>query len=366
MSSENHVYVVILAGGGGTRLWPKSREKTPKQFLRLYSENTLMQDTYQRALEFVDPDHVIVVSNKDYVEDVREQLPDVPQENIIGEPSKRETAPAMLLGAMVALHKDREAIVVNLASDHVVTNAKEFKHVVKAAIESAQSGESLVTVGILPTFPHSGLGYIKIDEEIRKIDKLPIFRVSNFTEKPNVATAKAFIATGKYFWNANNYVWKSSALLDAFKKYKPEMLAVMQPILESLDSDQFSKVLATAYQQVEKISIDYAISEKADNLVLIPGDFGWNDIGDWKVVYDLREKNEVGNVMMCETKKGDLVCHDSQNNLVHTHDRLIALVGISDMVVIDTGEILLVMPKDKSQDVKKVVEKIKEEMPSYL
>lgn len=366
MAKNPHLFVVILAGGGGTRLWPKSREKTPKQFLKLYTDNTLMQDTYKRALSLVSPDHVLVISNKGYVEDVRRQLPDVPSENIIGEPAKRETAAAMLLGALLAFHKDPEAIVVNLASDHVVLNPAEFDHVILAAAEAASSGEVLVTVGILPTFPHSGLGYIKIDDEVKRIDRLPVFKVTNFTEKPNVATAKAFISTGKYFWNANNYVWRASALTAAFEKYKPEMLQTMWPIVSAFEDADFMEKLTRAYEAVEKISIDYAISEKADNLVLIPGDFGWNDIGDWKVVYDLRAKNDSGNVILSEDDKGHVVCHDSHNNLVHTNDRLIALVGMQDTVVVDTGEILLVMPRDKSQDVKKIVEQLKQENSTYL
>jgi mannose-1-phosphate guanylyltransferase len=366
MSDRSHVFVNILAGGGGTRLWPKSREKTPKQFLRLYTENTLLQDTYRRARLFTDPSHILIISNKNYIEDVAAQLPELPRENIVGEPAKRETGPAMLLGAMLAYSKDPDAVIINLASDHIATNEEEFQHVVETAVEVASEQTSIVTVGITPTFPHSGLGYIRIDDELKRVNRLPVFKVDSFTEKPNEATAKAFIATGKYFWNACNYVWGAKALFQAFEKYSPDMLSAMKPVLDAIGTSEFAPVLASAYEKVEKIAIDYAISEKADNLVLIPGDFGWNDIGDWKVVYDLREQNEAGNVLMCESNKGQVVCHDSQNNLVHTHDRLIALVGMTDTIVIDTGEILLVMPKNRSQDVKKIVEEIKEKNPSYL
>lgn len=366
MAQNEHLYVVILAGGGGTRLWPKSREKTPKQFLKLYTANTLMQDAYDRVSPLVSPDHVIVVSNKDYVDEVRAQLPQVPRENIVGEPAKRETAAAMLLGAMIAKERDPEAIVVNQASDQILTNNEEFLHVVSTAAHVASDGSSIVTVGILPTFAHTGFGYVKIGEELTKVDKLPVFKVANFTEKPNEATAKAFIATGKYFWNANMYVWKASSLIEAFKKYSPSIIETMSPLEHTIGTKDFQESLEKAYHSVEKISIDYAISEKAENLVLIPGDFGWNDIGDWKVVYDLRDKNEVGNVILTEDEKGQVVCHDSYNNLVHTHDRLIALVGMEDTIVVDTGEILLVMPKSKSQDVKKIVEKLKEGHPEYL
>jgi mannose-1-phosphate guanylyltransferase len=314
----------------------------------------------------VDADHVLIISNKNYLEDVQAQLPEVPPENVIGEPAKRETAPAMLLGSLIAYKRDPDAVVINLASDHIATDEKEFVHVLETAADVASKKTDLVAVGITPTFPHSGLGYIKIGEEVGKQNRLPVFHVDSFTEKPNVATAKAFIATGKYFWNACNYVWSAQALIDAFRRFSPDILETMEPILAAVDTPDFMNVATESYEKVEKIAIDYAISEKADNLVLIPGDFGWNDIGDWKVVYDLHEKNESGNVIMCKDEKGQVVCHDSRNNLVHTHDRLIALVGMEDTVVVDTGEILLVMPRDKSQDVKKIVEKLKEENPQYL
>jgi mannose-1-phosphate guanylyltransferase len=366
MSTIPHLFVVILAGGGGTRLWPKSRNQTPKQFLKLYTQNTLLQDTYRRARIFANPKNILIISNADYVDEVKKELPEIPAANVVGEPQKRETAPAMLLGAMIAYKADPEAIVVNLASDHIATDENEFRHVIEAAVEVAGRKTNIVTVGITPTFPHSGLGYIKIDGKQDEVKNLPVFKVDNFTEKPSEEKAKEFIATGKYFWNACNYVWSAQTILAAFKKLSPDILTQMEPIMAAIGKPNFRSVLETAYEKVEKIAIDYAISEKADNLVLIPGDFGWNDIGDWKVVYDLQTKNEAGNVVMSEAGNGEVVVHDSHNNLVHTHDRLIALVGMEDTIVIDTGKILLVMHKHSSQDVKKIVEKLKETNQSYL
>lgn len=367
MSAIPHLFVVILAGGGGTRLWPKSRNKTPKQFLRLYTDKTMMQEAYERVKSLVEPDHVLVITNQDYIEETRKELPEVPTSNIIGEPAKRETAAAMLLGALVAHAKDPEAVIVNQASDHMVTNTTELHHVLRTAAKVAARGESLVTVGILPTHPHTGFGYIKIDGEVEHVDRLPIFAVSNFTEKPNEATAKAFIATEKYFWNANMYVWKAETLMRAFSKHSPEILETMMPVQATINTKSFDKALTEAYGKVEKISIDYAISEKADNLVLIPGDFGWNDVGDWSVVHELHKKNDNDNVVMCEVgQKGEAVCLDSRGNLIHTHDRLVAVVGMEDTIVVDTGEILLVMPKYRSQDVKKIVEQLKEKNEKYL
>lgn len=366
MEINKHSFVVILAGGGGTRLWPKSREKSPKQFLKLYTKLSLMQDTYRRARLLVDPEHIIVISNKDYLDEVKRELPELPAINVVGEPAKRETAPAMLLGALIAYKRDPDAVVINLASDHITTDEVEFKHVLTTAVEVAAEKESLVAVGITPTFPHLGMGYIEIDEEIKKVNDLSIFRVNSFREKPDLETAEKFLATGKYYWNACNYIWSAKALLTAFERHSPDILNVMMPLLDAIDSTAFLSKLSDAYEKVEKIAIDYAISEKADNLVLIPGDFGWNDIGDWKVVYDLQKKDESENVLLSEDEKGEVVLHDSHNNLIHTHDRLIALVGMSDTIVVDTGEILLVMPKKRSQDVKKIVEQLKEKHDKYL
>ena len=361
-----HVFVVILAGGGGTRLWPKSRNKKPKQFLKLYSSKSLMQDTYARARLLVDSDHIIVVSNKEYIDDVKMQLPELPTQNIIGEPAKRETAPAMLLGALIAFKRDPLAVVVNLASDHILSDETEFQSVLRAAITVASGKKSLVAIGITPTFPHLGMGYIKIGSELEQVDHHSVFHVENFTEKPELEKAKAFLTTGKYFWNACNYVWNVTTLMTAFERYSPTILTSMEPLLEVIDTPQFTDMVEKIYKSIEKIAIDYAVSEKADNLVLIPGDFGWNDIGDWKVVYDLQKKNNLGNVLLSQGDLGEIVLHDSHNNLVHSADRLVALVGMNDTVVIDTGEILLVMPKDRAQDVKKIVEQLKKTDETYL
>ncbi len=366
MALSNHAFVVILAGGGGTRLWPKSRNKTPKQFLKLYSENSLMQDTYKRARLLTDPEHIIVISNKDYITDVREQLPELPEKNIIGEPQKRETAPAMLLGALIAYKRDPEAVVMNLASDHILSDEAQFIKVAETALTVASKKVNLIAVGITPTFPHTGMGYIQIGEKLDTVGGLPVYTVTDFKEKPDVETAKKFLATGKYFWNACNYVWSVETLLASFRKYSPEILAALEPLLSVIDTPDFAAAADAAYAKVEKIAIDYAISEKADNLALIPGDFGWNDIGDWKVVYDLQKKDESNNVILQDKTAGRVVAYDSRGNLVHSNTRLIALVGMENTVVVDTGEILLVMPKDRSQDVKKIVEELKKESDTYL
>jgi mannose-1-phosphate guanylyltransferase len=357
----DHTFTLILAGGGGTRLWPKSRTKTPKQFLKLTGERTMLQVTADRFAKLVPWERMIVVTTKAYVKDVREQLPEIPEENIIAEPEKRDTALAMLTGALYAKSKDPQAVVVNDAADHVVVNEQEFLRLMKASAQVAEDGTHLVSVGIIPTYPSSAFGYIKVGEEIKKIDrKIPVFKVASFTEKPNVATARAFISTGKYFWNANNYVWSAQALQDAFQEFMPEVYEATKE-LESLDSKAFFARLPKIYQDAPSISIDYAISEKADNLLLIPGDFGWDDIGEWKVVYELSNKDSQENVIMGEAENKKALLLDSHGNLVHTDGRLVAVIGLEKMIVVDTEEILMIAPMSRSQDVKKLVEHLKEE-----
>lgn len=361
MIDRKHIYAVLLAGGGGTRLWPKSRIETPKQFLRLTGSASMMQIAAARINKLVDWENIIVVTNKIYLEEVKKQLPEIKVENIIAEPAKRDTAAAMLIGALYAKSKDEDAIVINAASDHVVDNIPEFIKVMSAAVETAASNPYLVTVGITPSYPTSAFGYIKVGQDIKKIKRdLMLFEVDSFTEKPNLATAIAFISTGAYFWNANMYVWAAKELKAAFAKFMPDMLEICKD-LDQLKSKEFHQALAKVYKEVESISIDYAISEKADNLVLIPGDFGWNDVGDWKVVYDLGKKDLSGNVTIGDEKETHTLAVNAHKNLIHTDGRLVAICGIDDLIIVDTDEILMICPKNKSQDVKKLVERLKEE-----
>ncbi len=361
MNPLDHAYAVILAGGGGTRLWPKSRTKTPKQFLKLTGEDTMLQVTASRFAKLVPWERLIVITTKAYVDEVKKELPLIPIENIIAEPAKKDTALAMLTAALYAKSLDAEAILVNDAADHVVVREQEFLRLMRAAVEVATDPHYLVSVGITPTYPSSAFGYIKVGAEVRKMaGKVSVFKVDSFTEKPDTATARAFISTGKYFWNANNYVWSAQALQDAFELHMPEVFELTKK-LPTLSAKDFFAQLPSIYEKAPSISIDYAISEKADNLLLIPGDFGWDDIGEWKVVYDLGKKNADGTVILAEDQKGKTLTIDSKNNMIHLSDRLIALVGIDDMIIVDTPEILMIAPKKRSQDVKKLVERLKEE-----
>lgn len=357
--NQAHTYAVILAGGGGTRLWPKSRNATPKQFLKLTSSKTMMQVAAERCARVVSWDHIIVVTNQLYLEEVKRQLPQVHPDHIIAEPEKRETALAMLTGALLAKAQDPEAVIINSASDHVVMDEAEYVRVMEAAVSVAETEGKLVTVGITPTYAHTGFGYIESGAQLRELaENLPLLEVTSFREKPDQATAESFIATGKYYWNANMYVWKASDLKTAFQRYMPELYAQTEQ-LDTLSPAAFHTALPEIYAAAEAISIDYAISEKADNLVLIPGDFGWNDVGDWKVVYTLSQKDSDGNVLQTDSPTAKLLVHAATQNYVNTTDKMVALLGVEQLIVIDTPEILMIADQNRTQDVKKLVEKLK-------
>ena len=363
MNQDSHVYAVILAGGGGTRLWPKSRNNTPKQFLKLMGKHTMLQVTAQRLSSFIPWEKMIVVTNHKYSKQVGQLLPELPKGNILAEPEKKDTALAMLVGSLYAHNLDPKAVVVNAAADHVVQDAVEFVRVMKAAATIAGENKYLVTVGITPKFASTAFGYIKISDSIRQSARdASLFKVESFTEKPNETTARAFLATGKYFWNANMYVWSTEAILEAFQQLQPKIWASAKVFLGTSKAE-FAALLAKVYAEVEAISIDYAISEKAENLVLIPGDFGWDDIGEWLVVYNLGQKDLAGNVIISDGDQDRLptLSVESQNNLIHSNGRLVALLGVRDMIVVDTPDIVMIAPKNRSQDVKKLVNRLKEE-----
>ncbi|MCL5090387.1 MAG: sugar phosphate nucleotidyltransferase [Patescibacteria group bacterium] len=359
-SSKDHLYVLILCGGGGTRLWPRSRQKTPKQFLtNFFGEGTIFSQTVKRARLLTSNEKIFVVTTKDYVDEVLEQGQTIPPRNIIAEPIGRNTALAMGMGVAYIKRIDPEAIIVNLPSDQVVGNEDIFVEQMLWAVEAASQKKCLVAVGIKPTFPHTGYGYLKTSNKIADCRE-ELYQVESFKEKPDYETAKIFFESGEYFWNANLYVWNVQTIWAAYARYLPEVFKKLEAVFTSIGKEDEEKIFNEVYEAAENISIDNGISEKADNLFLVPATFFWNDIGDWKVTYDLKEKDKEGNVFQVFGNGGEHLGVETSNCLIEAEKRLVATVGVSNLVIIETEDAILVCAKEKAQDVKKIVNLLKE------
>ncbi len=359
---NKHFYVVIVAGGGGTRLWPKSRHNTPKQLLTLTGKKTLIRSTFERVRSLLPTDQIFVITLAEHLSLVKQQLPELKEKNIIVEPEQKNTAMAMGVASAYVYAKDNQAVVINLPADQTIDDVAKFHRVMLAAFETALQGDFLVAVGIKPSFAHTGLGYIKIGDQIGKLrisDKdVYAFKSRGFKEKPDLTTAQSFIASGQYLWNAGIYGWVVSNMVEAMKLFSPDLSKRVAEIIKAVGTKDEKRVMEREYKKAENVSIDYALSEKADNLVLVPGDFGWSDVGDWKVVYDISDKDNRGNVILARYPE-NYIDISSKNCLVETNGRLVVTIGLEDVVVIDTEDAVLICSKDKTQDVKKAVEELK-------
>lgn len=356
---KDHLFVLIICGGGGTRLWPRSRQKTPKQFINLLGEKTLFEQTMERARSLVPDERIFVVTNIDYIDEVVAQGK-LSLKNIFAEPQGRNTALAMAAGAAIIDKIDSQSVIVNMWSDHLISPLKEFTANTFLAAQVAFNKDLLVTVGLKPTFPHTGLGYIHAGEKLTEFKEGEVFKVKEFKEKPDLKTAEEFIKSGDYYWNAGMFTWSSQSFLKACEKEAPKLAEAFKKIHSAWSQDNEKKIIDEVYNQAEDISIDFALAEKANNMALIPASFDWSDVGSWQVIWDVGQKDENENMITKLDKKGELYNVDSTKNLIQFSHRLVALVGVENLVVIDTPDALLICQKDKAQDVKKIVEILKE------
>jgi len=358
---NEHLYLVILCGGSGKRLWPHSRMKAPKQFIKLFGDKTIFQQTIERAKLFVPLERIYLITNSDYLDEIYDQAPEILSKNIFPEPEGKNTAMAMGMGAIFVQQQDPEGIIVNFPSDHHIADISKFEKTIRIAVETAQLGDYLITIGLKPTFPHGGLGYIKAGERFKLINDLYTYKVEKHIEKPEIEMAEKFLKQGGYYWNVNLYTYKVSSVLKAIKELDPELSLGLDKIRESLGKVGEMGVVREVYEQAKDIMFDYAISEKAHNLILVPGDFEWSDVGDWKVAYDVSPKDKDGNVVIHEKGDGEFISIDSKNCLIHFSDQLIAAIGVENLVIVDTKDALLIMKKDRSQEVKTLVNKLQDE-----
>ena len=357
---------VIMAGGKGERFWPKSRVDLPKQFLSLTNDGkTMIQHTIDRMLPLIELEDVFIVTNKNYKGLVLEQLPGIPEENIILEPVSRNTAPCIGLAAVHIQNKYTDAVMIVLPSDHLIRYNELFIETLRDSIEVAKQNQNMVTIGITPSYPETGYGYIHFEGRKRELQGTA-YEVVEFVEKPNLEKAKEYLETGKYLWNSGIFVWKVSTILNKFKELLPNTYKILLSIKQELkhmytlnksQTVELNHVMQNIQQQfigIKAESIDYGIMEKTDNIFTLPGNFGWDDVGSWLALERVNRSNEQGNVI-----EGNVITINSQNMIVQGGKKLIATVGIEDLIIVDTEDALLICSKESTQDVKKVIENLK-------
>lgn len=343
---------LIMAGGRGERFWPKSRRDFPKQFLSLTDDGkTMIQLTVERIRPLVELEDIYISTNQDYKRLVLEQLPGIPEENILCEPVGRNTAPCIGLGAVHISKKYDDAIMMVLPSDHLIKYNKMFLNTLKNGCEIAEKGENLVTIGITPDYPETGYGYIKFNPD--ETDG-HAYAVERFVEKPSLEVAKEYLATEEYLWNSGMFMWKVSTILSNIRQFLPETYEGLMTIRESIGTEQQDAVLEKIFAGFESVSIDYGIMEKAGHIYILPGTFGWDDVGSWLAVGRIKKSNENGNVV-----DGNIITINSKNNIIQGGGKLIATIGIEDLIIVDTDDATLICDKGSAADIKKVLENLK-------
>ncbi|GAB2674879.1 mannose-1-phosphate guanylyltransferase [Flavihumibacter cheonanensis] len=351
---NKHHYVAIMAGGIGSRFWPMSRTNYPKQFLDILNTGkTLIQWTYERFAEFIPKENIFVVTSDEYAEIVATQLPDLPVANILGEPSRKNTAPCIAYISFKLQQMDPQASLIVAPSDHLILDTIAFRKVCLEALSFVNKHNAFITLGIKPTHPNTGYGYIQFEQHAITDN---VYKVKTFTEKPNLELAKTFVASGEFLWNAGIFIWQVKNILPAFEKYLPEMYEVFAAEKEKFNTPEEAEALEAIYPQCTNISIDFGIMEKADNVYVIPSSFGWSDLGTWNSAYENFEKDYLENAVA----GNNVVVIDATKCMVHVpDDKLVLLQGLDDHIIVDTKDVLLICKKNKEQEIKEYVNEVK-------
>jgi mannose-1-phosphate guanylyltransferase len=348
------IRVVIMAGGMGTRFWPLSRKKKPKQFLPIVSEKSMIEDAVLRLLPRFSADSIFTIANSEQTRVIKELLPFIPEENFLMEPQGKNTAPSLMLATARAYLQNPKTVLAALPSDHLIKDNSLFLKKLEAAATAAARGEHLITFGIPPSYPSTGYGYIQFSPEnpVQISDEL-FYSVRNFKEKPEYEQARVFLEKGNYFWNSGMFLWRTDLFAQKLEKHAPSVFPYWKKITAALENNNESQ-LASIFEEIPSISIDYALMEKAEGILMAKGTFGWSDVGAWSSLAEIWPKDEKDNA-----SRGECVLIDSQNCLVFNPDKLTALVGIRNIIVVDTKDALLITDKGSDQKVKDIIDKLK-------
>ncbi|MCX7877060.1 MAG: mannose-1-phosphate guanylyltransferase [Ignavibacteria bacterium] len=348
-------YAIVMAGGVGARFWPYGTSKFPKQFLPISdTRDSMLQLTIKRLLDLFDMENIFVVTNKQYISLVKNQLPKLPKDNIIGEPVGRNTAPCIGLACTILRQFDEKANMFVVPADHLIENQKEFNRSVSAGLKFIESNDSIVTLGIVPTHPETGYGYIQFledayyrDEEFSK----EIYKVKTFAEKPSLDVAKVFLESGDFLWNSGMFIFRADVMIQQIEKFLPDLFHQLKKIEKAVHSSDYEKVLEKVFGEIKGISIDYGVMEKSKNVYVIKSDFKWSDLGSWDEVYRIKAKDLNGNVII-----GDTYVKNSSGNLIMSPKGFTGVIGVDDMIIINTKEGVLICKRERSQDVKEIVD----------
>jgi mannose-1-phosphate guanylyltransferase len=344
------ITALIMAGGEGTRFWPLSRKDNPKQFLKLNDDQkTMLQETVERIKELVPIEQIFIATNEAYREAIKKQLDGIPSENIIVEPMKRNTAACIGLSSVVIEDKYPGSTMIVLPADHLIKNEKKFVNILSKAVMTAATGKNLVTLGIKPTHPETGYGYIHYVDHLHTIDGDQVFKVQNFTEKPDLDIAKEFLNDGNYLWNSGMFIWRLDSILYNIEKYLPEMYKSLVNIKNALGTDLEHKVIKNEFKHMESVSIDYGIMEKTDDIFVIPSSFGWDDLGSWPALERIKKIDDNGNVVV-----GKHYGIDTTNSIIHSPNKVVTTIGLDDVVIVDTEDAILICDKNRAQEVKEI------------
>ena len=360
-----HAYAVILAGGRGTRFWPRSRTRTPKQLLNIIGADTMLQQTAARLSPLFRPANLWIVTNEDQSAEVCKQLPHVAKSHVLAEPIGRNTAAAISLAAIHLRHERGDALMAVLPADHYIAQSAKYRALVQAALRIAAESGQMAVLGIPSTRPETGFGYIERGKFVHHVGKFPVYDVRQFTEKPSLSVAKRYISSGRYFWNAGMFFWRVSTFMENLRRYVPKTRAALEELSATIGTPRYTSALRKIYPRLENISVDYAILEPATRnekhpvVHVLPAEIGWSDIGSWEAVYELISAGNQNNRRHKKTSTnisvGPHFTLDANNNFLWSPTRFVAAIGVNNLVVVETPDALLICPRDRAQDVGKIV-----------